>query len=54
MDDWRVTRIGHACRGKENTRMNNDIRDSLSRKRLTVSLEFIPTRGKGFLEENPQ
>jgi hypothetical protein len=42
MENWRITRFGHACRGKENTEMNNDIRDSLSRKRLTVSLQYVP------------
>ena len=42
MKNWRLTRFGHACKGKENTQMNNDIRDSLSRKRLTVSLQYIP------------
>jgi GNAT superfamily N-acetyltransferase len=38
MENWKITRVGHACKGKENTKMNNDIRDSLSRKRLTVSI----------------
>src|SRR3989337_2519066 len=42
MKNWRLTRFGHACKGKENTRMNNDLRDSLSRKRLTVSMPYIP------------
>ncbi len=42
MANWRVTRFGHACRGQGNTKMNNDIRDSLSRKRLTVSLQYGP------------
>ena len=42
MENWRITRIGHACKGKENTKMNNDIRDSLSRKRITVSLQYAP------------
>jgi hypothetical protein len=41
MENWRITRIGHACRGKENTKIYNDIHDSLSRKRLSVSLEYI-------------
>jgi GNAT superfamily N-acetyltransferase len=42
MESWQITRFGHACRGKENTKMNNDIRDSLSRKRLTVSMQYHP------------
>jgi GNAT superfamily N-acetyltransferase len=42
MKNWKITRFGHACKGKENTRMNIDIRDSLSRKRLTVSMQYAP------------
>ena len=41
MKNWRITRFGHACKGKENTRMNNEIRGSLSRKRITVSLQYF-------------
>jgi GNAT superfamily N-acetyltransferase len=44
MENWRITRFGHACRGKENTKMNNDIRGSLSRKRITVSMQYIPSK----------
>ena len=42
MENWKVTRFGHACKGKENTKMNNEIRASLSRKRITVSMQYIP------------
>jgi GNAT superfamily N-acetyltransferase len=42
MENWRIRRYGHASKGKENTRMNNEIRASLSRKRITVSLQYIP------------
>ena len=42
MENWRITRFGHACKGKENTKMNNDIRGSLSRKRITVSMQYVP------------
>jgi len=44
MENWRVKRSGHASKGKENTRMNNEIRASLSRKRITVSLQYLPSR----------
>jgi GNAT superfamily N-acetyltransferase len=44
MENWRTSRFGHACRGNENTRMNNDIRGSLSRKRLTVSMQYVPSQ----------
>ena len=42
MENWRITRFGHACRGKEDTKMNNDLSNSLSRKRLTVSMQYSP------------
>jgi GNAT superfamily N-acetyltransferase len=40
LSNWKITRFGHASRGKGNTRINNEIRDSLSRKRITVSLLY--------------
>jgi GNAT superfamily N-acetyltransferase len=43
MTQWKITRYGHASRGKGNTRLNNEIRSSLSRKRITVSLQYVPT-----------
>jgi GNAT superfamily N-acetyltransferase len=42
MGNWKVTRFGHASRGKGNTRINSEIRGSLSRKRITVSLKYFP------------
>jgi len=42
MENWKITRFGHASKGKGNTRINNEIRGSLSRKRITVSLQYIP------------
>jgi GNAT superfamily N-acetyltransferase len=36
--NWKVKRFGHASKGKGNTRINDEIRGSLSRNRLTVSL----------------
>jgi len=42
MENWRLTRFGHACKGKENTRINSEIRSSLSRKRITVSMQYRP------------
>ena len=46
MKNWKITRYGHASRGKENTRINNEIRNSLSRKRITVSMQYLPTARK--------
>jgi GNAT superfamily N-acetyltransferase len=41
MKNWKVTRFGHASRGWGNTRINNEIRGSLSRNRMTVSMQYI-------------
>ena len=41
--NWKITRYGHASRGREDTRINKEIRSSLSRKRITVSLKYVPT-----------
>jgi hypothetical protein len=42
MENWEITRFGHASKGRSNTRINSEIRNSLSRKRITVSLQYIP------------
>ncbi len=42
MENWRITRLGHASKGNGNTRMNDEIRGSLSRKRITVSMQYCP------------
>ena len=44
LENWRISRYGHASRGKGNTRINNEIRDSLSRKRITVSMQYISSK----------
>jgi GNAT superfamily N-acetyltransferase len=41
MDNWRIMRYGHASKGKGDTRINNEIRSSLSRNRITMSLLYI-------------
>jgi GNAT superfamily N-acetyltransferase len=43
MPNWKITRFGHASKGQGNTRINKEIRSSLSRKRITVSLKYVPT-----------
>jgi GNAT superfamily N-acetyltransferase len=40
MENWKITRFGHASKGRGDTRINNEIRNSLSRNRLTVSLRY--------------
>ena len=42
MKNWEITRFGHASKGRGNTRINNEIKDSLSQKRITVSMQYIP------------
>jgi GNAT superfamily N-acetyltransferase len=44
MKNWRTARFGHASEGTGNTRINSELRDSLSRKRITVSLKYVPVR----------
>jgi GNAT superfamily N-acetyltransferase len=40
MKNWKITRFGHASKGRGDTRINNEIRGSLSRKRITVSMQY--------------
>jgi GNAT superfamily N-acetyltransferase len=39
-NQWKITRVGHASRGRGDTRINNEIRSSLSRNRITVSMMY--------------
>jgi GNAT superfamily N-acetyltransferase len=49
MKNWRITRYGHASTGnKGHTKINDEIRESLSRKRVTVSLQYLPKQGRVF------
>jgi GNAT superfamily N-acetyltransferase len=50
MKNWKITRFGHASRGRGNTRINNEIRCSLSRKRITVSLQYVPAKKSTFIK----
>ena len=38
LNGWTITRFGHASKGKGNSRINSEIRGSLSRNRITVSI----------------
>jgi GNAT superfamily N-acetyltransferase len=44
MKNWKITRFGHASKGKGSTIINNELRSSLSRKRITVSLQYVPLK----------
>jgi GNAT superfamily N-acetyltransferase len=46
MENWKINRFGHASKGKGDSRINNEIRGSLSRKRITVSLQFRNNKEK--------
>ena len=42
--NWKIARFGHASKGRGSTKINNEIRNSLSRKRITVSLQYVPAK----------
>ncbi|MCW3994968.1 MAG: GNAT family N-acetyltransferase [Candidatus Bathyarchaeota archaeon] len=41
LGNWKIARIGHASKGRNDSRINDEIKNSLSRKRLSVSLKYI-------------
>jgi GNAT superfamily N-acetyltransferase len=53
MENWRIVRFGHASKGQGNTTINNELRSSLSRKRITVSLKYVPSGTQTVLEGKP-
>jgi hypothetical protein len=46
MKNWKITRFGHASKGQGNTRKNNEMKGSLSRKRITASLQYVKAMDK--------
>jgi GNAT superfamily N-acetyltransferase len=40
LKDWKLTRFGHASKGKGTTKINKEIKSTLSRKRITASLQY--------------
>jgi GNAT superfamily N-acetyltransferase len=44
LGNWRVKRVGHAACGGEDTRINRELTQSNSKRRLSVSLQYIPKR----------
>ena len=44
MDRWHVKRCGHASRGGDDTRINNELKSSLSANRISITLEYKPMR----------
>jgi hypothetical protein len=43
LENWKITRFGHANNGRNDSKINNGIRSSLSRKRINVSFQYVPT-----------
>lgn len=41
---WKIARFGHASRGKGDTRINDELKGSLSRNRITASLQYQPKK----------
>ena len=41
MSNWKIMRFGHASKGRKNTEINSELQSSLSRKRITVSLQYV-------------
>jgi len=44
LDKWKVKRVGHGSHGRSDTRINQELVNSNSRRRLSVSLEYIPQK----------
>ena len=47
LDRWRVKRVGHGSSGRNDSRINQEIRSSNSKRRLSVSLQYIPQKHSG-------
>jgi GNAT superfamily N-acetyltransferase len=41
MKNWKVPRFGHASKGREDTKINHEIKHSLSRRRITASIMYV-------------
>lgn len=47
LDRWHVKRVGHGSAGRNDSRINREIRNSNSKRRLSVSLQYIPQKRNG-------
>jgi GNAT superfamily N-acetyltransferase len=43
LDHWRIKRVGHGSHGREDTRINMELVNSNSRRRLSVSMVYPPS-----------
>jgi GNAT superfamily N-acetyltransferase len=46
LDHWRIKRVRHGSHGKENTRINRELLNSNSRRRLSVSVIYYPSQNQ--------
>ena len=51
LSGWRIKRAGHGSHGKGDSRINRGLAKSNSRRRLTVSFEYV-SKGPKKLEQN--
>jgi len=47
LGNWIIKRVGHGSCGRGDNRINNGLSRTNSRRRLTVSLQYIPSKSKG-------
>ncbi len=47
LGNWRVKRVGHGTAGREDTRINSELTKSNSKRRLSVTLQYIPKQKSG-------
>jgi GNAT superfamily N-acetyltransferase len=47
LERWKIKRVGHGSQGRGDTRINQEIRRANSRRRLSVSMQYIPERKAG-------
>ncbi len=46
---WRMKRVGHGSAGSEDTRIKSELTKSNSKRRLSVTLQYIPSKKSGDL-----
>ena len=44
LSNWKIKRVGHCSHGREDTQINRELLKSNSKRRLTVSLEYLPQK----------
>jgi len=52
LGNWRVKRVGHGSHGREDSRINRGLLRASSKRRLTVTLEYVPKNRRCEVEAN--